>query len=90
MKHVPFSPNLYTIFDTFNVMIHVTFESEGNANRPFLLHVDVAGDGSSKTNIFFLSFCGVGVGEGADGLWLIIWNTRTNTKSLKDWFFYSG
>jgi hypothetical protein len=32
-------------------MIYVTFESEGNANRPFLLQVDVAGDGSTKTNI---------------------------------------
>jgi hypothetical protein len=29
-------------------MISVTFESEGNANRPFLLQVDVAGDGSTK------------------------------------------
>jgi hypothetical protein len=32
-------------------MISVTFESEGNANWPFLLQVDVAGDGSTKTNI---------------------------------------
>jgi hypothetical protein len=48
MKHVPFSPNLYTIYGTFYVMIYVTFESEGNANRPFHLQVDVAGDGSTK------------------------------------------
>jgi hypothetical protein len=32
-------------------MISVTFESKGNANWPFLLQVDVAGDGSTKTNI---------------------------------------
>jgi hypothetical protein len=51
MKHVPFSPNLYTIFDTFYEMIYVTFESEGNANWPFLLQVDFLGDGSTKTNI---------------------------------------
>jgi hypothetical protein len=29
----------------------VTFEREGNANWPFLLYVDVVGDGSTKTNI---------------------------------------
>jgi hypothetical protein len=51
MKHVSFSPNLYTIFDTFYEMIYVTFESEGNANWPFLLQVDFFGDGSAKTNI---------------------------------------
>jgi hypothetical protein len=51
MKHVPFSPNLYKIFDTFYEMIYVTFESEGNANWPFLLQVDFLGDGSTKTNI---------------------------------------
>jgi hypothetical protein len=32
-------------------MIFVTFEREGNANWPFLLQVDVAGDGSTTTNI---------------------------------------
>jgi hypothetical protein len=33
----------------FYVMISVTFEHEGN--WPFLLQVDVAGDGSTTTNI---------------------------------------
>jgi hypothetical protein len=31
-------------------MISVTFE-KGNANCPFLLQIDVAGDGSTTTNI---------------------------------------
>jgi hypothetical protein len=31
-------------------MISLTFESEGYASWPFLLQVDVAGDGSTKTN----------------------------------------
>jgi hypothetical protein len=51
-KHFPFSPNLYTTALTvLRVMIYVTFESEGHANWPFLLQVDVAGDGSTKNNI---------------------------------------
>jgi hypothetical protein len=29
----------------------VTFESEGHTNWPFLLQVEIAGDGSTKTNI---------------------------------------
>jgi hypothetical protein len=32
-------------------MISVTFKREENANWPFLLQVDVAGDGSTTTNI---------------------------------------
>jgi hypothetical protein len=32
-------------------MISVTFEREKNANWPFLLQVDVVGDGSTTTNI---------------------------------------
>jgi hypothetical protein len=32
-------------------MISVTFEHEGMADCPFLLQVDVAGDGSATTNI---------------------------------------
>jgi hypothetical protein len=32
-------------------MIAVTFELEGYANWPFLLQVDVAGDGSTTNNI---------------------------------------
>jgi hypothetical protein len=35
----------------FYVMISVTFEREGHANWPFFLQVDVAGDGSTTTNI---------------------------------------
>jgi hypothetical protein len=29
----------------------VIFEREGHANWPFLLQIDVAGDGSTKTNL---------------------------------------
>jgi hypothetical protein len=32
-------------------MIPVTFERQENANWPFFLQVDVAGDGSTTTNI---------------------------------------
>jgi hypothetical protein len=32
-------------------MISLTFDYERHANWPFLLQVDVAGDGSTKTNI---------------------------------------
>jgi hypothetical protein len=39
------------LHDTFYVMISVTFECERHANWPFLLQVDVARDGSTKTNI---------------------------------------
>ncbi len=43
-------PTPKTLHDTFYVMISLTFESEGYASWPFLLQVDVAGDGSTKTN----------------------------------------
>jgi hypothetical protein len=46
-------PTSTPLTGTFYVMISVTFECKENANWPFLLQVDVAGDwnGSTKTNI---------------------------------------
>jgi hypothetical protein len=44
-------PTSTPLHHTFYVIISVTFESEGNANWPFLLQVEIAGDGSTKTNI---------------------------------------
>ena len=49
IQNVPFSPNLYNTACQFYVMIYMTFDWQ--ANWPFLLQVDVAGDGSKKTNI---------------------------------------
>jgi hypothetical protein len=42
---------LHHLDEKFFVMISVTFECEGQADCPFLLQVDVAGDGSTTTNI---------------------------------------
>jgi hypothetical protein len=42
---------LHHLDEKFFVMISVTFECEGQTDCPFLLQVDVAGDGSTTTNI---------------------------------------
>jgi hypothetical protein len=50
MQKVPFSPNLYTtVWEVFRNDLRDLLE--WNANWPFLLQDDVAGDGSTKTNI---------------------------------------
>jgi hypothetical protein len=49
MKHVPFSPNLYT---TWHVLLNDLRDlRKWRKCKSFLLQVDVAGDGSTKTNI---------------------------------------
>ena len=46
-----YHPTSTPLHDTFYVMISVTFECKGQADRLFLLQVDVAGDGSTTTQI---------------------------------------